>query len=214
MDYVLGSYKGPLGDYRQMFRQIIEGLQFLHLNQIIHRDFNPACIRISIPYKTERLQMKLADFGITRVIDHNRTEFALWRLVGDKSWLSPESYDSLVFTTAMDMFGLGLTLGFALSRGSHPYGDDEEKRVYRIKKKKSMTLTVDQLTEVERGAQRHVFGLIKSLLSTKPSHRPTAEEVLADPFISSSVDFSIVKQEKRIKLEAPSSSKSKRSLLL
>ena len=169
-----------------MLRQVTQGLQHLHVNGIVHRNLNPSSIHISIPCGTGRPRMKLADYCISRVFSIDREPFPLWRVAGDKSWLSPECYEASEFTMAMDTFALGLTFGFALSGGVHPYGNQEVERIYNIKKKKSMILTVHQLKNAESGAARRVFNLIRSMLNIQADQRPSTADVLNNPYFTAS----------------------------
>ena len=41
----------------------------------------------------------------------------------------------------VDIFALGLIFGYTLSGGNHPFGDDPDDRVMRIKKKEPMKMT-------------------------------------------------------------------------
>jgi serine/threonine protein kinase len=90
---------------------------------------------------------------------------------------------------------------FVLSRGLHAFGVEKEDRIVNIKKKKPMTLAVDQLTNVVRAAE--VFNLICKMLSFNPEQRPTATAILNDAFfyhpsyeISAGVETTVAVQPK------------------
>ena len=125
---------------------------------------------------TLRPAIKLGNFGVYKKGDGK----SLFELSLSKSWMPPETHEKFTFTAAMDQFALGLLFGYTLSRGRHPYGDDEEIRVSRIKKKEPMKLTVQHLKDVKDPAD--VFQLISSLLSLDPSQRPSASAVLKHNF--------------------------------
>ena len=178
LDLVMGDYKGPsVGTFRLVLKQVSKGLEYLHEKKIFHRELKPANVFISRADGTVRPIMKLGNFGI----HVNKKEGALiCNFAGSKSWLPPEIYTSMEFTAAMDLFALGLLLGFTLSRGRHPYGDDEEIRVSRIKKNEPITLSVHNLKNVKDAAE--VFQLICSLLSADPTERPQVSTVLKHAF--------------------------------
>ena len=120
--------------------------------------------------------MKLGNFGV-----YIRGEGkSIFELSFSKSWLPSETHEKFTFTAAMDQFALGLLFGYTLSRGRHPYGDSEENRVPRIKKKEPIRLNVQHLKDVKDPAD--VFQLICSLLSLDPSQRPSASAVLEHNF--------------------------------
>ena len=183
LDHVTGDYKGPIiGTNRLILKQVTRGLAFLHEKKIFHRELKPSNIFISHTLSSKdgtlRPTMKLGNFGIYRKAGQK----LLLEMPCSKSWLPPEAHGKFTFTAAMDLFALGCLYGFTLSRGRHPYGNDEENRVSRIKKKEPMTLTVEHLKNVESAAS--VFQLICSLLNADPTQRPSAKRVLKNAFFS------------------------------
>ena len=91
-----------------------------------------------------------------------------------KSWLPREVYTSMEFKAiTIELFALELLLGFTQSRKRHPYGDDEDIRVSRIKKNESITLSVHNLRIVKDPAE-----LICSLLHVDLTKRPQVSAVL------------------------------------
>ena len=101
---------------------------------INHRNLSPTSIRISYPnFVKDVALVKLADFGVSRLPKPGSSSSALWKIAGSKSWIAPETHHAKVFTAAMDLYSFGLLLGFSLSNGLHPYGNDKEMRLIRIK---------------------------------------------------------------------------------
>ena len=211
---VKGRYQGlSVGTNVNMLRQIVSGVEHLHDQKIIHRDLKPINILISLPLdESNRISgriirplMKLADFGISRIIQEdgshlNRTvtrdgySVGL-RLFGTDGWIAPEILNGeFTYTDKIDIFPLGLIFGFILNGGLHPFevppeaNDREETREEthkrtsnrneRMMKKLPMILKVEQL----KAEDRIVFELIKRMLSTDPKARPTAAQVLAHDF--------------------------------
>ena len=174
----MGDYKGPpVGTNRLVLKQVTKGLEYLHEKKIYHRELKPSHVFISHADGTVRPMMKLGNFGIYA---NTKESNLLIELAGSRSWLPPEVYESLVFTAEMDLFALGCLYGFTLSRGRHPFGDDEEIRVSRIKKKESITLTIEHLKGVKDAAG--MYQLICSLLMADPVERPKVSAVLKHSF--------------------------------
>ena len=72
---------------KELFRMmtgVLEGLVFMHENQIVHRDIKPA----NIILKNEKgvKVPKLCDFGVSRSIDKNEL---LWTMVGTEPYMAP-----------------------------------------------------------------------------------------------------------------------------
>jgi len=182
-DVIKGNYQGPpVGrNSRSIFMQIIEGLSHLHDKNIVHRNLKPSTIRISIPEGRTGPLLKLADFCFSRVTNE-RESFALWKIIGSLSWLPAEIYLATKFTSAMDTFALGCTFAYFLSGGVHPYGTVKEERLDRIKRKETMTSTVQELIKTT-GA----FTLISSMLRSNPEQRPSCSTVLNDCYFKPAI---------------------------
>ena len=188
-----GRYKGPaVGSNTEVMRQVLKGLEHIHLLKIVHGDLKPTNIMISIPSGAVGPLVKLTDFGLRHKSfspsagDHNR-EFAA---ACSESWMAPEAD----FNYPSDMYSFGLVAGFSLSNGLHPYGEQEWERISRIKSYQPMILTVDQLNHVDKEIAAQVMELIKSLLSKRPEERPTATQVLTHVFLTANKSSVVVSQ--------------------
>jgi serine/threonine protein kinase len=78
-----GPFHEPL--VRKYTGQILEGLQYLHSNSIIHRDIKGQNILLSSSH-----DVKLADFGTAKSIEGIQTVTGLTAQVGTCNWMSPE----------------------------------------------------------------------------------------------------------------------------
>ena len=181
-DLVSGRYTGPPVKLREAMYQVCKGLHYLHESGVNHRNLNPSSICISCPDANGVVLVKLTGYGVSRILKPG-SPFVLWKIAGSKSWNAPETHHATVFTAAMDLYSFGLLLGFSLSNGLHPYGNDKEMRVIRIKQEDSMTLTVGDLKFPPESAVR-VYSLINSLLNSKPEVRPSIDFVLEHPFFN------------------------------
>ena len=161
--------------------QVCCGLNYLHMKGINHRNLSPTSIRISYPnFVKDVALVKLADFGVSRLPKPGSSSSALWKIAGSKSWVAPETYYAPSFTPAMDMYSLGLVVGFAFSKGLHPHGNDKEMRILRIKQAEAMTLKVEDL-DLPPEVAVQVLALVQSLLNTDPDKRPLTSLVLTNP---------------------------------
>jgi serine/threonine protein kinase len=99
--------------------QVAETLDFVHRRGIVHRDVKPGNVLLG-----PSGQVKLADFGIARLVDQDseftRTGFAM----GTVAYVSPEQVRGETATGASDIYSLGLVLLEALTgRREYDGGD-------------------------------------------------------------------------------------------
>ncbi|MBX3396809.1 MAG: protein kinase [Phycisphaerae bacterium] len=81
-----------------------------HAQQVIHRDVKPGNILID-----ERGFVKLTDFGLAAVADADESAELAGLALGTPGWISPEVARGEPATPASDIYGLGLTLYYALT---------------------------------------------------------------------------------------------------
>ena len=99
--------------------QVGETLAFVHSRGIVHRDVKPGNVLLG-----PGGQVKLADFGIARLVDQDsgftRTGFAM----GTVAYVSPEQVRGETVTGASDTYSLGLVLLEALT-GKREFGGND-----------------------------------------------------------------------------------------
>jgi serine/threonine protein kinase len=153
---------------RLIFRDILRGLDYLHKRNISHRDIKPENILLD-----DSGRAKIADFGLSHYIE---SDHLLETSCGTIGYIAPEllrreSYDG----RKADIWSSGILL-YAMCSGKLPW---------------SSTNDVDMSAEIARGdfklppeASSGIAHLLTWMLKADPAERPTAEELLADQWLS------------------------------
>jgi serine/threonine-protein kinase len=103
----------------KLFKDICSAVQYAHSNLIIHRDLKADNI-----FVTEDGHVKILDFGIAKLLDHQMSEMELLetrpgQIYWTPAYAAPEQVDGKNITTAVDVYALGVLLNKLLS-GEYP----------------------------------------------------------------------------------------------
>lgn len=88
---------------RDVFHDVLKGLDYLHSEGFIHRDLKPANILCA---RGERWSFCLADFGLTNAQDQART------ICGSAMFAAPEIHFGRTQTAVVDLWSLFVTLAW------------------------------------------------------------------------------------------------------
>ena len=123
----LAKYSFELPQIKYIMYQILKGVQYLHKNNIIHRDIKCANILIN-----NKGKVKIGDFGLARNITPNHTKKYTYKVV--TLWFrAPELlFGDTLYGTAIDVWSCGCVFGELLT-GNCPFqGKDEESLMKKI----------------------------------------------------------------------------------
>lgn len=114
----------------QLIEQVANALDYAHQQNIVHRDIKPG----NLLFDTDKQQVKVADFGIARIIDNSSTKTG--DILGSPIYMSPEQLKGHKVAGASDIYSLGVTF-YQLLTGHPPYnGDSIANLAYQIVNKK------------------------------------------------------------------------------
>lgn len=125
--------------------------------------------------------IKLIDFGFSTCIPNDKK---IKIFCGTPSYMAPEIVQKLEYAgPPADIWALGVLL-FTILSGCFPYRGATDKELY----KKIMRADYRLPSEVVASVSPEAVNLLKKLFAIDPSRRPTAREVLADPWLSEGSD--------------------------
>src|SRR5262245_35397949 len=93
--------------------ELLDALEFAHEAGVIHRDIKPANVMLDA-----QRRVKLADFGVARVQDSDRS--AAGTMVGTPAFMSPEQISGGKIDRRTDIFSAGVVL-YQLLTGEQPF---------------------------------------------------------------------------------------------
>ncbi|KAL5268413.1 hypothetical protein ACHWQZ_G002320 [Mnemiopsis leidyi] len=157
----------PEVEARELFAQLVEGVIYLHNNNIVHRD-----ISLNNLLLTKDMSLKLADFGMAKRLsgpqDTHRT------MCGTPNFMSPETLSNAGRGFMADCWALGVVL-FHLLTGELPFEDTGVNEILR--RVKSGKFHIPSNVSVDA---RSLIGL---LLQADPRNRVSAQEILKHSFM-------------------------------
>lgn len=175
------------------FIQVIFAVQYLHANNILHRDLKTQNI-----FLTKTNLVKVGDFGIARFL-RDKQDLAT-TAIGTPYYLSPEICQRRPYNHKSDMWAVGCIL-YELCALRHPFDAENFE---------------DLVVKILRGAFRPLpvsfSSLIKDLISvmlrTNPERRPTADALLILSALKPYVESYLSQYEELLsnKISKPSSS--------
>jgi serine/threonine protein kinase len=161
---------------RQIVKEVIAGLKFLHDERILHRDLKPSNVLVDVDG-----HMRLADFGISRVLNEDETTI-LTDTKGTEGWMAAEVIENMSkkmkgrFKKKSDIQSAGMIAFFILTKGEHPFGCTIYDRMANIVKGNPVDL--NKLDNIDARQ------FVSRLISRNIHDRPTAQEAMLLPFLN------------------------------
>jgi serine/threonine protein kinase len=98
----------PIGYYicSELFREVLESVDYLHKQNIIHRDLKPENILITEGQKGRFV--KIADFGLATIHEFEGQSHTKYK--GTRKYSAPEILNSSRYDTKADVYSLGVVV--------------------------------------------------------------------------------------------------------
>uniref|UniRef100_A0A1D1YUZ6 mitogen-activated protein kinase kinase n=1 Tax=Anthurium amnicola TaxID=1678845 RepID=A0A1D1YUZ6_9ARAE len=162
-----------------MVQKLLHGLSYLHgARHLVHRDIKPANLLINL-----KGEPKITDFGISAGLENSVAMCATF--VGTVTYMSPERIRNESYSYPADIWSLGLAL-FECGTGEFPYTANDSP----------VNLMLQILYDPSPSPPKNSFSpefcsFIDACLQKDADSRPTAEQLLAHPFVRKYEDMRI-----------------------
>lgn len=166
---------------RNIFRQIVQGIQYCHSKNVSHRD-----IKLENVLVTSGDEVRIIDFGFSTCYS---PETKLYSFCGTPSYMAPEIISKKeYYGPGVDVWALGVLL-HTMVTGRYPFkGDNEHELFAKISRGHFDT---------PPGVSHSCKELIRRILQVDPRKRPTCSDILKDPFMTRSQVLSEVFANRR-----------------
>lgn len=145
-----------------IFRQIMEALQYIHSQNIIHRDIKLDNILIDLGNN-----VKICDFGVSRTV---RSGDIMHDQCGTPAYIAPEILKNLGYEGfGVDVWSAGVVL-YAMLSGTVPFKANNMSDLHRLILKGNYAPIKDISDEA--------ISLLSNLLEVDPKKRLTVDQVL------------------------------------
>ena len=163
---------------RNIIHSIISALAHLEEKGVMHRDLKPENIILKNNANPEDCVVKIADFGLSTSV---RLHEHLFVKCGTPGYMSPEAINAdtelgVTYGPKCDVFSAGIIFYMMVTKQMAFHGRDEDEILSKNKEGK-IDFNLKSLKK-----NQSVFDLVKKMLEINPEKRPSAKEVLKDPF--------------------------------
>ena len=123
-NYICSKGRLSMDETSFIFYQIVNGIQYLHKNNIVHRDMKPENIML-----TEDMIVKIGDFGLSKYFKND--EIRLKTNCGSPCYSAPEVLRGNKYKPKpVDIWGIGIIL-YCMVCGELPFEDEKEDILVR-----------------------------------------------------------------------------------
>lgn len=165
-------------DAARFLTQLTSGLDYLHCQGIIHRDFKPENILVSSKEFGKEI-LKIADFGLSKLQDQDEEsgDERLRTPCGTPLYMAPEVLRRKGYDHTVDLWSLGVVL-YKMLCGYPPFREDNEAQLFN----KILNADFDFPERDWDSVSSSAKDLITRLLVVTPSKRYSCSEVLNHPW--------------------------------
>lgn len=191
-DKIVKSRRFSEEEARHVFRQLLEGIGYMHSQNVIHRDIKPENILIvsseaaGAGSPAMLHTVKIGDFGLSKIISEGMSVAKTF--VGTPQYWAPEVLSVQTggppYGNAADFWGLGAVL-FVMLSGRYPFDGKQVPLEQQIR-----TAAFNMSTAKWRSVSDEAKDLVRGLLRVDASERFGLAQCLQHPWVTGSAELS------------------------
>lgn len=178
LEYILSRNSLPEDETRGIFQDVVVGVQYLHGNNIAHRDLK--CENILLD---EHGRAKLSDFGFARYVTDPTTNRRVLSSTycGSAAYVAPEVLRGTPYNPMLsDAWSLGVVLFIAVT-GLMPFDDSDLPRMLHVQIKKRWGFPSSKKDQLSSMLQQ----LVRRMLEPDSMARITLSQILTSEWVTS-----------------------------
>ena len=190
----MATYRCPFSEeiVQHIMKQVVNGINFLHSNKIIHRDLKLDNILVTFPSENDKKSLnmmkaiaKIIDFGFATKLHASKSNLA-YTILGTPANMAPQILEKIESKTPnhqgydekVDIWSLG-TLCYEMLVGHWAFcGSNIQELSHKVKQGKYSLPT---------NLSKEVVSFINSMLQTDPNKRLSARDLLKHDFLVKNV---------------------------
>ncbi|XP_066195661.1 serine/threonine-protein kinase PAK 3-like [Sylvia atricapilla] len=160
------------GEIAAVSRECLQGLDFLHSKQVIHRDIKSHNILLGLDGS-----VKLADFGLAAQLTAEQSKRR--SAVGTTYWMAPEIFTGKPYGPKVDIWSFGI-VGIEMVEGEPPYLTKTSRTARQL-------ISTGGTPRLQKPRQQSAWlrDFLHCCLETDEDRRWSAQELLQHPFVTS-----------------------------